>query len=108
MCVKRGNMVIYKPGMFSAGSSFFLGVVIGELLILRKGIAPIMRHRRKKQIRLSTAAGLLLAIILPTSFLTGLVATAEPVTNESSAASASAQTALKGTGGGGSTDRSSR
>lgn len=101
-------MMTYKPGMFSAGSSFFLGIFISELLILRKGIAPIMRHRRNKQIRLSTVAGLLLAIILPTSLLTGLVATAEPVTNESSAASASAQTALKGTGGGGSTDRSSR
>ncbi len=100
MCVDRGSIKTYKPGKFSVGSSFFLGVFIGELLILRKGIAPIMRHRRKKQIRPSTVAGLLLAIILPTSLLTGLAATAEPVTNESRAASASAQTALNGTGGG--------
>ncbi|PXY88979.1 hypothetical protein DKK68_02150 [Bifidobacterium asteroides] len=86
----------------------FLGIFINGPLILRKGIAPIMRHCRKKQIRSSTVAGLLLAIILPTSLLTGLAATAEPVTDDSSAASASAQTTLEGTGGGGSTDRSGR
>ena len=98
----------YKPGMFSAGGSFFLGVVIEELLILRKGIAPIMRHRRKKQIRSSTVAGLLLAIILPTSLLTGLAAPAEPAPTDPRAASASARAAREGTGGGGSTDHSGR